>query len=391
MSNLFDIFDILNNHVEAVNMLKTMKKSEKNKAERAKPYNHLPDLPPLVDLESPMLLKASIKANRLLGELKGYCQTLPDPRLLINTIVVQESKDSSEIENIVTTQDELYKAIVSADDLHGVSPATKEVLLYREALYHGLDTMQTRGLTTNALVTIMQRLKNTNEEIRKIPGTKLANPNTGEIIYTPPEGEDLIRKKLFALEKFIHDDKQALDPLIKLALIHYQFEAIHPFSDGNGRTGRILNVLYLVHENLLTLPVLYLSLYIIKNKSLYYKLLREVTEKQSWNEWILFMLAGISETSILTLQKINAIQKLKEETATQVKAVLNNSYSRDLLDVLFSFPYVKIKVLETNGIAPRQTASVYLKKLAKAGILRPLKMGSEWYFVNHRLMDIISK
>jgi len=364
---------------------------KKNKPERAKPFNLLPDLPPKIDLESPVLLKASIKANRLLAELKGYCQTLPDPRLLINTIVVQESKDSSEIENIVTTQDELYRAIVSTDDPHAFSPATKEVLLYREALYHGLDTMQKRGLTTNALVAIMQKLKNTTEEIRKMPGTKLANPVTGETIYTPPDGEDLIRRKLFALEKFIHDDKEGIDTLIKIALIHYQFEAIHPFSDGNGRTGRILNVLYLVHENLLTLPVLYLSSYIIKNKNLYYKLLREVTEKQNWNEWILFMLTSISETSTFTLQKINAIQKLKDETSAQVKSVLNNSYSRDLLDLLFSFPYVKIKVLEANGIAQRQTASVYLKKLSKAGILRPIKIGKEWYYINYRLMDIITK
>jgi len=359
---------------------------------RNKPYNQLKDLPPKFNLESAAILKATIKANRLLGELKGYCQTLPDPRLLINTIILQESKDSSAIENIVTTQDELYKAVVSPDELDEVTSATKEVLMYREALYMGLDKLrETSLLTTNTMIAIMQRLKNTAESIRKNTGTKLANPNTKQIIYTPPDGEELIRKKLFSLEKFIHDEKNELDPLIKMALIHYQFEAIHPFSDGNGRTGRILNVLYLVQQKLLTIPVLYLSSHIINHKTDYYRLLREVTENQNWEDWILYMLNAIAETSTITLNKIDSIQKLKESTATKVKEIMKASYNRDFVDLIFSYPYVKIKTLEAHNIAKRQTASTYLQQLAKANILHPIRIKKEMYYINTALMNIISK
>ena len=358
---------------------------------RTEPHNTLCDLPPKINLESPELLKATIKAGRLLAELKGYCQTLPDPRLLINTVVLQESKDSSAIENIVTTQDELYRAIASVDDGLGISSATKEVLLYREALYNGLDLLNKRGLTTNTLVAIMQHLKHTTTGIRTTTGTRLANPVTNKIIYTPPEGETLIRERLTMLEKFIHNDKDDIDALIKMALIHYQFEAIHPFADGNGRTGRILNVLYLVHKNLLNIPVLYLSSYIIQHKDDYYRLLREVTEKQNWNEWILFILNGVCETAALTLEKINAIQTLKKEMASRIKSVLKTSYNSELVDLMFSYPYLKIRILEENKIGHRQTSSVYLQKLAREKILRPVKIGKEMYYINHRLMDVISK
>jgi len=358
---------------------------------RITPNNALAELPPKIDLENPELLKASIKANRLLAELKGYCQTLPNPLLLINTVVLQESKDSSEIENIVTTQDELYQAAASIDSASVPSSNTREVLLYREALYAGLELMQSRGLTTNTMISIMQKLKNSSASVRKITGTKLANPLTGEVIYTPPEGEILIRDKLSALEKFINDDQDNIDPLIKMALMHYQFEAIHPFEEGNGRTGRILNVLFLVHQNLLTIPVLFLSSFIIKHKNEYYRLLREVTEKQNWQDWILYILFAIAETSALTLRKISEIQKLKEELIPLVKDALKDSYSRDLVELIFSYPYVKIKALEQNGIAKRQTASTYLQKLAKADILRPIKVGKEYYYINHRLMKIISE
>jgi len=353
------------------------------------PFNDLPDLPPGIDLEKPELLKASIKASRLLAELKGYCQTLPDPRLLINTLVLQESKDSSAIENIVTTQDELYRAVISLED-ENTGQNAKEVLMYREALYLGLNMMDKRGLTTNTMVSIMQKLKNTTAGIRNRAGTKLANPGTREIIYTPPDGEAIIREKLKSLEKFIHDEKDDIDYLIKMALMHYQFEAIHPFTDGNGRTGRILNVLFLVEKKLLTLPVLYISSFIIRNKSEYYKLLRSVTEKKTWYEWILYMLSAVSETAQQTLEKISSIQKLKEETIRISKDSMKNSYNRDLLDLIFTFPYVKINTLEKNNIAKRQTASVYLKKLAKAGILHPQRMGKEWYYINYRLMKIMT-
>lgn len=355
------------------------------------PYNELPGLPPNIDFEHPRLLKLTIRASRLLGELKGYCQTLPDPRLLINTLVLQESKDSSAIENIVTTQDELYRAVVLFEEEGESSPAAKEVLLYREALYQGWDLLQTRGLTTNTMIAMMQKLKNTDAAIRRVSGTKLANPQTGEIYYTPPEGESVIREKLAALEKFIHDDNDGIEPIIKMALTHYQFEAIHPFADGNGRTGRILNVLFLVQKNILTMPVLYLSSFIISHKADYYRLLREVTEQQKWNEWIEYMLTAISETAQLTLEKISAIQSLKQDLTEKIKSVLKNSYTGELVDLLFSYPYVKIKTLELKNIAHRQTASLYLQKLAQENILRPVKKGKEMYYINHSLMNILKQ
>lgn len=355
------------------------------------PYNTLPDLPPRGILETVDLLKLTIEANKLLAELKGYCQTLPNPNLLLNTIVLQESKESSAIENIVTTQDELYKATIGVGD-QIKNAAAKEVIQYREAMYWGLEQMQEKGvITTNLLTGIMQRLRGTSDNIRNNPGTKLANPISQEIVYTPPEGENLIREKLAALEKFINDESISdLDPLIKMAMIHYQFEAIHPFSDGNGRTGRILNVLYLINKDLIGLPVLYLSYYIIQNKPDYYRLLKEVTEKNNWSEWIRFIVKGVGETSRMTLKKINLILQLKKDSEQKMKEVLQSSYTRELADLIFSYPYIKIKVLESNGIAKRQTASTYLQKLADAGILKSLKIGKETYYINHQLMNILT-
>lgn len=360
--------------------------------DRNKPYNSLPDLPPKVNLESVEILKATIEANKLLAELKGYCQTLPNPNLLLNTIVLQESKESSAIENIVTTQDELYQETLRITE-NIKSPAAKEVIQYREAMYWGLGEMQKNNIiTTNLLVGVMQRLRSTDENIRNTPGIKLANPTNKQIVYTPPEGDHIIREKLKELEKFINDDElSSLDGLVKMALVHYQFEAIHPFSDGNGRAGRILNVLYLIQQKLIGLPVLYLSYYIIQNKSDYYRLLREVTEKGNWVEWVLFIVKGVGETAKLTLQKINAILRLKADSEDKIKKALKASYSRELCDLLYSYPYIKIKILEENGIAKRQTASEYLKKLAKAGLLDAVKVGQEMYYINKRLMEILVK
>ena len=354
------------------------------------PYDQLVKLPPAVDLETKEILKATNSANKLLAELKGRCLSLPDPSLLINTIVLQESKDSSAIENIVTTQDELYRAVVSPEEI--TKPATKEVLQYREALYSGYKMLNEHGLlTTNSLIKIMQLLKNTTVGIRNTPGTKLVSSKTSQPIYTPPEGENLIRQKLYDLEKYIHDDNSSdPDPLIKMALIHYQFEAIHPFADGNGRTGRILNVLYLVQKKLLTLPVLYLSSHIIHNKDDYYRLLRAVTEEQRWHEWVMFMLTAVAETSALTLHKVEGILNLYHETSEKIRTILPTTNARDLNDLLFSFPYVKIRTLEERGIAKRQTASNYLQQLAKEKILTPIRFGKEIYYVNHGLMRLIT-
>jgi len=260
-------------------------------------------------------------------------------------------------------------------------------------LYWGLEQMQKNGLiTTNLLVGIMQKLRDTNDNIRKNPGTKLANPTTNAVVYTPPEGETIIRDKLAKLETFINDDSyNDLDPLIKMALIHYQFEAIHPFSDGNGRTGRILNVLYLINKDLLGLPVLYLSRYIIQNKPDYYRLLREITEDGNWVGWVKFVLDGVGETAAITLRKINAILELKNQTQPLIKEALKSSFSKELVDLLYSYPYIKISVLEQNNVAKRQTAAEYLKKIESIGILRSVKIGKEVYYINDNLMKVLSE
>lgn len=364
---------------------------KKNIFDKNLPFNDLPDLPPKINLETPDIFKATIKANKLLAELKGFCQTLPNPELLLNTIVLQESKESNAIENIVTTQDELYKATLMGENIKN-QPA-KEVLQYRKAMYWALDELNTKGIiTTNLLVGIMQKVRNTQDGIRKNTGTKLSNPNNRLIVYTPPEGEDIIRNKLQSLEHFMNDDAMCdLDPLVKMALIHYQFEAIHPFADGNGRTGRILNILYLINQNLMGLPVLYLSKYIIENKNDYYRLLREVTENENWHDWVLYVVNGIAETSVTTLTKIKKILELKAQAETDLKDKMAGSYSRDLNDLLFSHPYIKIAVLEENGIAKRLTGSKYLQKIEQLGWLSSLKIGRDIYYINQKLIKILSE
>lgn len=353
-------------------------------------FNDLPDLPPSGFTESQAILRHLVKASRHLGELNGLCATLPDPRLLINTIVLQESKDSSAIENIVTTQDELYKA---AADSETASHAAKEVLSYREALYIGLEKMKAQKnlLMTNTMVEIVQTIKRNKSGIRNTPGTALKNAITGEVIYTPPCCEDLLRQKLTALERFINDpDISPLDPLIKMALIHYQFESIHPFADGNGRTGRIINALYLVQQELLSQPVLYLSSYIVKYKTEYYQLLRSVTEKENWNDWVLYILTAIIETAQYTTRKIRDMLLLKDFIEEEMKKALGSSFSNDLLLLMFTLPYLKIEILEKKEIAHRQTASTWLKKMADANILHPEKIGRTTYYINYRLMELLS-
>jgi Fic family protein len=354
------------------------------------PFNDLPNLPPTDFAESPEILRHLVKASRYLGELNGLCASLPDPQLLINTIVLQESKDSSAIENIVTTQDELYKA---ASEEGTASHGAKEVLNYREALYIGLEKMQAKKnlLLTNAMVEIVQTIKQNRAGIRNTPGTGLKNAINGEVIYTPPCCEDVLRGKLTALEQFINDtESSSLDPLIKMAFIHYQFESIHPFADGNGRTGRIINALYLVQQSLLSQPVLYLSFYIVKYKADYYQLLRGVTEKNNWHDWVMYMLTAIIETAQLTTEKIRSMLSLKDEIEKQMKEALGSSFSYDLLQLMFILPYLKIDLLEKKKLAHRQTASAWLKKLTDAGIVRPQKIGRTTYYINYKLMELLS-
>lgn len=361
------------------------------------PFNSLPPLPPASFVETSGLLKAVVQAERALAELKGFCQTLPNPALLINTIALQESKASSAIENIITTNDELYQAVMHSrqaeyfDEISDAAPANaKEVLRYRQALYKGYYELQQHGLlTTNVYITIAQTIKNTNIGLRRTSGVCLKNPVTGEIVYTPPEGEELIRAMLHDLERFIHDNNTGLEPLVRMALIHYQFEAIHPFVDGNGRTGRILMVLYLVQQGLLDMPVLFLSSFIIKHKAQYYELLRAVTEREAWHEWCVFMVQGVATTAQTTLEKIQQIRTTQAEMTERAHVGMKRGFSRELIDIIFQHPYCKIQTLVERKIAQRQTASVYLQDLVTLGILQPMKIGREIYFVNTALMQIL--
>jgi Fic family protein len=355
----------------------------------AMPYNDLPLLPPSKEIESKSVLKAAISANRALAALRGLGEVLPNQAILINSLVLQEAKASSQIENIVTTNDALFEAMTSESS--NTDPAAKEVLRYREALWAGFRELNKgRPLTTNLFVEIVQLIKKNQAGVRQTPGTTLKNAATGEVMYTPPSGESIIRDKLKNLEDYIHDD-DGVDPLIKMSVIHYQFEAIHPFSDGNGRTGRIINTLFLCSQNLLDLPILYLSKYIIDNKADYYSLLREVTSAGEWIPWIQYMLSATEKTAHLTYQKVSKIKDLIEETAGMARDMLpKRVYSRELIELLFHQPYTKAKFLIDAGIAKRQTAADYLKELESVGIMKSHRVGRETLYLNIRLSDLLS-
>jgi len=356
-----------------------------------KPYNLLPLLPPRKDLETKGVLKKAIAAGRALAELKGIGSTIPNQTILINTIALQEAKSSSEIENIVTTNDALFKAFSSAQSSH-VDAATKEVLRYREALWEGFNTLKKRpAITTNLLIKLVQTIKENQAGIRNAPGTAIANTSTGEVLYTPPEGESIIRDKLKNLEDYMHEE-DTTDPLVKLSVIHYQFEAIHPFFDGNGRTGRILCILFLAYRELLDLPILYLSKAIIESKSDYYRLLRQVTVSDAWESWVLYMLDVIQKTAVDTRNKIVAIRELLEKTLDDARKKLpGRVYSKELIELLFHQPYTKGQFLVDAGIAERKTAAEYLKELEHIGILKSKKIGKENLYLNVKLYDLLSK
>lgn len=347
------------------------------------PYNHLPLLPPAIELETKVVLKQAISANRMLANLRGLAAKIPNQGVLINSIFLQEARLSSEIENIVTTNDELYRAAADADgktDAH-----TKEVLRYREALFFGFQALKDRPLTTNLFIELVRLIKQADISIRAIPGTALKN-DAGEVVYTPPVGEAVIRDKLSNLEQFIHAEDD-LDPLIKMAVLHYQFEAIHPFPDGNGRTGRILNLLSLVEKQLLDIPVLFLSRYIISHKADYYQGLRRVTEEQDWEGWVLFMLRAVESTAQQTFDQVTRILDLMESVRARVQAEAESVYSKDLIEVIFKQPYTKIQFVVDAGIAKRQTASRYLQTLANLGVLREQQIGREKYYINEALFN----
>ncbi|OGO94870.1 MAG: addiction module protein [Coxiella sp. RIFCSPHIGHO2_12_FULL_42_15] len=354
--------------------------------DRNQPYNDLPLLPPKIDLDDPRILRKAINANRRLAELKGAVLSIPNQDILVNGIVLQEARLSSEIENIVTTNDELYRA--AADKSLTKDPKTKEVLRYREALWHGLNVLETKPLSTNLFIEVVSIIKETGMSIRKVPGTKIASQE--EIIYTPPEGESIIRDKLSNLEKFIHADDH-IDSLIKLAIMHYQFEAIHPFTDGNGRTGRIINILFLVEKGLLDNPILFLSHYILKNKAQYYQCLRRVTENSAWVEWISYMLDAVEVTAKETQERVVNILEAMDKARELVRTKVPKIYSKDLIETIFMHPYSKVQFLVDVGLAKRQTAAAYLKQLEELGLLRVERVGKEQYYINTRLVQILSK
>lgn len=351
------------------------------------PYNDLPPLPPAYEIETAAVLKKAISASRAMAELKGMAERMPNQAMLIDSLVLQEARASSEIENILTTNDEIYKA--ASDDALPASPEAKEVLRYRQALNHGFRQIKTRPLATGMFVEIAQLIKEAQFDIRRTPGTRIAD-GKGETVYTPPEGEAVIRDKLRELENFMHAEDQ-LDVLVKMALMHYQFEAIHPFPDGNGRTGRILNILYLVDKGLLNLPVLYLSRYIIDHKNAYYEGLRRVTEEGLWQDWILYMLDAIEQTSMRTHSQITDILALMESVRERAQREAPGIYSKDLIEQIFKQPYCKIQFLERAGMGTRQTCAKYLRELEKLGILTGQKMGREVYFINSGLFTLLTR
>lgn len=353
------------------------------------PYNDLPLLPPTANLESPAVLRQAAKTHALLGKLNGYCGTLPNAGVLVDSLIIQEARSSSAIENIITTQDAVYRAMATGEQ---TDPATKEVIDYRKALWRGHRLLKEQGgISVNALLTVQETFVHNNAGVRALPGTVLHNEAAGKTIYTPPVGQELILRLLGNLEEYLGRD-DSVDPLVRMAVIHHQFESIHPFYDGNGRTGRILNILYLVRAGLLDLPVLYMSREIIEQKNDYYRLLQEVRTRGSWEEWILFMLKAVERSSDHTLRLVRSIRDLLESTIDTCRASLpRTSYSKELVERLFVQPYVKTEHLVKAGIAERRTAVKYLRQLEEIGVLRSFKAWRETIFVNTGLVDVLKE
>jgi Fic family protein len=345
-------------------------------------------LPLAQEVETKRVLKQAAAAHRRLAELKGVARTIPNESILINTLTLQEAKDSSAIENIITTHDELFKAELFIE--HLTSPAAKEVQSYASALRKGFARVRERKLLTdNDILEIQQELERNKAGYRKLPGTELRNQQTGETVYVPPQDYDSIVRLMQNLSSFINDNSLSdADTLVKLAIIHHQFESIHPFYDGNGRTGRIINILYLVMNELLDLPVLYLSRYIIQHKAMYYQLLQDVRDTGNWEEWILFMLSGIEETAVQTITLVEQIRTMMADYKHRLRSELPKLYSQDLLNNLFRHPYTKIEFIEDELRVTRKTASSYLKQLVENNYLRLIKVGRSNFYLNEPLFDL---
>lgn len=354
----------------------------------------IPYLPLPYDLETVKVLKQLSKANRKLAELKGIARTIPNENILISTLTLQEARDSSAVENIVTTQDDLYKAGLS-DKLMIMNPATKEVLRYREAIFEGFKMVRkNKILSNNVIRKIQERVKLNDAGFQVSPHKALINQSDGKVIYTPPQDIDEVNKMMENLELFINDPEIcSLDPLIKMAIIHHQFESIHPFGDGNGRTGRIINILYLVITDLLDIPILYLSRYITHNKGEYYALLQAIRNKnqdnaKEWEDWIVFILKGIEETASDTIELVKGISQLMAEYKMILRPLFDKAYKHELINNLFFHPYTKIEYMQHDMMVQRKTASKYLDKIVEAGLLQKLKIGRENYYINIRLRNL---
>jgi Fic family protein len=352
--------------------------------------NALPLLPLTVDLETKAVLRKLVRSHQALAELKGVAATIPNEGILISTLALQEAKDSSAIENIITTQDELFRSDAASREF--VTSAAKEVLFYADALRHGFEQVRSSGLLTNNLILEMQSMIEENSAgFRKLPGTALKNDATGEVVYSPLQDPQEVVRLMGNLEQFINDDTVCdWDGLVKMAVIHHQFESIHPFYDGNGRTGRIVNILYLVQQGLLKIPVLYLSRYINQNKADYYQLLQAVRDdEKAWEDWVLFMLEGIEQTSRQTIVLIEEIKRLMLATKRRMREELPKIYSQDLLNNLFRHPYTKIEFVAEELQITRQTASRYLEELMRIGLLEKYRISTGNFYLNSGLYNLL--
>ena len=352
----------------------------------------LPPLPPPGELESSAVLRALARAHRPLAELKGRAASMPNQAILIDTLTLQEAKASSEIENIVTTQDELFQADVLLDDRGSLT--AKEVARYRDALKRGFDTLhQSQGLLTcNGMIEMFRVLKRTDEGFRVTPGTALKNDASGAIVYVPPQDPAEVLAAMSALERFINEDEpNDLDPLLKMAVIHHQFESIHPFTDGNGRIGRILNVLYLARVGLLEIPILYLSRYITSHKAQYYRLLQSVRDDADWEPWLLFMLEAVAVTARHTLDIVEGMRLLMADYKRRMREDSNVKYSQELLNNLFRHPYTRIEFVQTDLSVTRQTAARYLEQLAASGFVEKHQQGRHNYYINTPLIALLMR
>lgn len=356
--------------------------------DRNTPWNDIPQLPPVAEIESRDILKACILAMTELARANALVRILPNESVLVHTLPLQEARRSSEIENIVTTNDELYRAMTS--NKIQTAPNTKEVLRYREALWTGVENLRDRPIMNTPLFEqICSRIRDVKMNVRRHE-VKIQNPNTKQIIYTPPTGYENIIRLLTNLEHFINDKDDGIQPLVKMAVMHYQFEAIHPFTDGNGRTGRVLNILYLIHQGLLDVPILYLSRFFIQNRSEYYRYLREVTEDGKWQQWIRYVLAAVEQTSRDTAHTIETINALIENTITQAQGKTKAIEREGFVELLFKWPYCKIGIVENELKCSRITATKYLNEIAELGLIERLRIGREYYYINRPLMELLS-